>query len=331
MNGRLALVQELWSNAAGGCDKRLGAPAGSALELNFPASVDFGPITPGATATPNLVIQNSTASEGGFPGNQANVFYVDLASGSNPAFSTPFAGGATIAAGGSLNIPLQIAAPATHGTLTGTVEIWTDDTSEAQPQTVPLVAEVGATPTPVQSATPSPSVTPSATASPGATPSPAPSSTPTPLPSASPSPTPSPVVEAGPFTVKGPHKLGVIADGTFGRIVILTVAAGKKLPGNKRAGALAGLSYSLVQTAIIQIVSASSTCVQGGGLAPGQKCAIAVTADATGPISFPLDKKGHPLKARIGGAVIVSASNVIPPQKDVETHTESVIVTPPRN
>ena len=145
MNGLLVQVQQLWNNTLGACAKRL-VP----LTISLPPSLDFGTLLPGGAGALN--VQNDTLpSSPAWPGN-AEIFDVDMASGSDAKLGVAFGGGTTIVPGGSASWQITVS-PSASGKLSGKVEVWTDDSSRSQPEIVSVSATVGS-PTPIPTPTP---------------------------------------------------------------------------------------------------------------------------------------------------------------------------------
>ena len=79
LTGQRFKMQWEWSNAANGCAKRLNPPADN---LNIPTIVNFGVVPDGSLNSLNLNITDNSAVGTG----DANVLYVRLGAGSDPAF-----------------------------------------------------------------------------------------------------------------------------------------------------------------------------------------------------------------------------------------------------
>lgn len=113
-------IQTLWSNnSVAGCVKRYGP----APNLSVSGTLDFGTVPRGTTATKNIVVTNSG-------GGDANLLNIQLASGSDPAYSlTGAPGTATLGAGQSLTVTVAYSPPGGSTTATqpqGSLQIVSD-------------------------------------------------------------------------------------------------------------------------------------------------------------------------------------------------------------
>jgi len=143
------------------------------------SAIDFGSIIVGGTLNKTFTVKNLGTGV-------LNLSNLTLPTGFSSVGSLP----ATVAAGGSANLLLQVDTTAA-GNKTGTLQFVNNDSDE-NPFDFPIGATVTTTPTPTPTPTPAPVPTPTPAPVPTPTPAPVPTPTPAPVPTPTPAPVPTP-------------------------------------------------------------------------------------------------------------------------------------------